>query len=76
MSGSTCVRNLGSPFGYDCVCQWPTSPDPAEYGPGKKATGLAGLEWEQGCKAADFRNVDTDFKGEINLDKICWYWHS
>ena len=55
--------NLESTYGYDCVCQWPTAPDPEVYGEGKKPEGLAGLEWEAGCKAVEFRNVDSSFKG-------------
>ena len=62
-TSAKCVINLESTYGYDCVCQWPTAADPEVYGPGKKPVGLAGLEWENGCKAVEFRNVDSSFKG-------------
>ena len=72
-SGSVCVRNLESAFGYDCICQWPTTADPNVYGEGKKPIGLAGLDFENGCKAVDFRNVDGNFKGTFIVDHSIWW---
>ena len=55
LSSAVCKRNMDSVFGYDCICAWPTAPDADVYGPGKKDPGLAGLNFENGCKAPDFR---------------------
>ena len=57
---------MDSKYGYDCECQWPTAADASQYGPGKKDIGLAGLKFENGCKAVEFRNTDSSFKGTYN----------
>ena len=71
-----CVRNLEAQYGYDCICQWPTEADSNVYGEGagKKPLGTAGLKWEAGCKAMEFRNTESNFKGIKIVDLHMYYY--